>query len=85
MSFGGHVQDMVNRMKTNEALRKAHRAKFKKIKDAYINALQTNKRKIIDNRSLSNEELEIIKFQIRNDLKNERRKNIILITLYDYP
>ena len=77
MSFGGHVQDMVNRMKENEALRKAHRAKYKKIKDAYINALGTREHQMLNNCNVLKEELEKIKTKIRNDLKKERQKEII--------
>ena len=33
MSFGGHVNDMVNRMKQNAALRDARRRKFKQGND----------------------------------------------------
>jgi hypothetical protein len=78
MSFGGHVQDMVNRMKENEALRKTHRAKYKKIKDAYINALGTREHQILSNCNVTKEELEKIKTKIRTDLKKERQKEIIL-------
>ena len=78
MSFGGHVLDMVNRMKANEALKKAHRAKYRRIRDAYINSTNSKLSGKLTSNTISKEEMEVIKAKIRVDLRRERRIELVL-------
>jgi sugar-specific transcriptional regulator TrmB len=76
MSFAGHVIDMINRMKANQALAKPHRANFRKVREAYINAVDKKTALHFNTRKLSNSELNNIKERIREELKSERRKEL---------
>ncbi len=62
MSFGGHVNDMVNRVKQNAALKNARKNKFKGGNDYS---------------KVSKEDLESIKDTIKTSTKFERNKRII--------
>jgi len=83
MSFGGHVQDMINRIKYNEFLKKAHREQYQKLKDAQL--IEKGKREphLIREKNISEEELEKIKEEIRKESNTEKRKettrNVIII------
>lgn len=80
MSFGGHVFDMINRMKQNRAQRPSNRAKFKEnnrtmiySKNCELNPLQF--------KSVSEEELKEIKEQIRKRAKKARKKERIFYVI----
>ena len=79
MSFGGHVQDMNNRIKENEALKKSRRKRFNKLKEIYSKEtggfIAENN---LTKQKLSKKELQIIKNMIRFKLEAERRKRISL-------
>ncbi len=77
MSFAGHVIDMINRMKANQALAKPHRANYRKVREAYISALNKKTALQFNTRELSNSELKNIKERIREEIKSERRKELI--------
>ena len=74
MSYAGHVLDMINRIKDNEALRKAKRSRYKKLRNAYATATVRKGPVNKPETKLSKKELEAIKEKIRNDLKRERRR-----------
>ena len=73
MSFGGHVQDMVNRVKQNAALKNARRGKFKGGND-YSKIKKT--KTIYNLPKLSNEELKIFKQKVKEEAKQEQKKQI---------
>lgn len=81
MSFGGHVNDMVNRIKQNSALINARRNKFKGGND-YLK-VKTSKTEY-DFPEISEKDLKIIKLEIEEKAKLERNKqfiNILIIIL----
>jgi hypothetical protein len=75
MSFGGHVNDMVNRIKQNAALKNARKGKFKGGNNySYIKYTKTE----YDFPKVSEKELEKIKIKIRKITTIERNKHLIL-------
>lgn len=80
MSFGGHVQEMINRMKANEALKRSRREKKKSLNDLYLSAAEKDHSAIREVK-LSENEMNVVKDKIRNELKKERRKEIIITTV----
>ena len=71
MSFGGHVNDMVNRVKQNAALKNARRGKFKGGNDySKTKAVKTG----YNFPKLSKEELEIFKLKVKKEAKQEKQK-----------
>ncbi|MFK8302261.1 hypothetical protein ACI75Y_05065 [Capnocytophaga stomatis] len=78
MSFGGHILDMIKRTNANNALREKYRSKKdKKTKSLY--KLENDSPLIDKSKSISKEELEKIKSDIRHKLIKERQKEAILI------
>lgn len=81
MSFGGHVFDMINRAKQNEAARKKRRERYNKVKDVhsinckYENNLPPKRDK------LTREELDQIKKEIKIKLKKQRVVRISKIVI----
>lgn len=74
MSFGGHVNDMVNRIKQNAALKNARKGKFKGGNDyAHIKYTKTE----YDFPKISEKELEKIKIKIRKTTTFERNKQLL--------
>lgn len=75
MSFGGHVNDMVNRIKQNAALKDARRRKFKGGNDYS---------KILENKSeykfpeFSDEEMAAFKIKVQQEAKLNKAKQIKL-------
>jgi len=79
MSFGGHVLDMINRIKQNEALKQSRRKRINKIKDVYFNEVieycdKNNLKEI----SISEEKMIEIKKKIRTQLKKDRIRSMLL-------
>ena len=74
MSFGGHVNDMVNRIKQNAALKNARKRKFKGGND-YANIKYTKTE--YDFPKVSEKELEKIKIKIRKTTTFERNKHLV--------
>ena len=74
MSFGGHVQDMINRMKFNESLKKAHRERYQKLKDAQLIKKGKREPHLIREKNISEEVLERINKEIRKESNREKRK-----------
>lgn len=72
MSFAGHVLDMINRSKANEAERKYRREKHRRIREAYIEGFRSQGIVFHDRSQLTKEEMNEIKSRIRNRLKKER-------------
>jgi hypothetical protein len=78
MSSAGHVLDMINRSKANEAERKYRREKQRKIREAFIEGYRTHGIATHDRTNLTKEELDEIKSNIRNKLKKERIRSSII-------
>ena len=76
MSFGGHVFDMINRMKQNRAQRPSNRAKFKENNRTLIYS-KDSKSNPLQFKTVSEEELNKIKTQIRKRSKTKRIKERI--------
>jgi len=73
MSFGGHVNDMMNRIKQNTDLKDARRRKFKggnNYSHISLNKTEYNFPK------LSSKELEEFKLKVQKEAKKERIKQI---------
>ena len=66
MSFGGHVIDMINRDRANRALKNLRKERYQKIKEAYATKVSHTK-----------EELEKIKQEIREEIRNNQRTAFI--------
>ena len=81
MSFGGHLQDMVNRVKQNATLKNASRRKFKGGND-YLRTQSTKTE--YDFPKISENELAKIKQKIKEEAKEEQKKRILfwLITIF---
>ncbi len=79
MSFGGHVLDMVNRMKANDALRKSRRAKNQRIREKLSDSYEHHGYHPFKDKIVEREELERIKTKIRAELKIEQRNNLIRV------
>jgi hypothetical protein len=80
MSFGGHVQEMINRMKANEDLKRSRRDKKKKIQTLYLSE-DEKEHSAIREVKLSKSEMKSVKDKIRNDLKKERIKEVIITSV----
>lgn len=76
MSFGGHVFDMINRMKQNRAQRPSNRAKFKENNRTLIYS-KDSKSNPLQFKTVSEKELKEIKKQIRKRAKKARKKERI--------
>lgn len=77
MSHGaGHIQDMINRVKQNAALKKARRGKFKGGND-YSKTHSVKTEYNLPN--VSNTELELIKTKIKKEAKKENIKRMKVI------
>lgn len=73
MSFGGHINDMVNRIKQNAALKDSSRRNFKGGNDySHISSNKTD----YNFPKLSKEEMEKFKTKIKTEAKLEKRKQI---------
>jgi hypothetical protein len=80
MSFGGHVQEMINRMKANEDLRRSRRDKKKKIQNLYLSE-DEKEHSVIREVKLSESEMKSVKDKIRNEMKKERIKEIVITSV----
>lgn len=75
MSFGGHVNDMINRVKQNAALKNARKGKFKGGNDySHVKITKTE----YDFPSVSKGQMENIKNNIRRKSKLEQKKQLFL-------
>lgn len=86
MSFGGHVFDMISRMKSNLAHRALLREKLKDRKAQYISSKQQYaSNNDLEVNKISKEELDVIKSYIRKEIAAEQRvyfvKKLIVIVL----
>ncbi|MFD0761413.1 hypothetical protein ACFQZW_04915 [Lutibacter aestuarii] len=79
MSFGaGHIQDMLNKIKQNNALRNSKRKKFK----GGINYFNSSKTKTSYNfPKLSKAELEKFKLKVQLEVKQEKKKQVLFLIL----
>ncbi len=73
MSFGGHVNDMINRVKQNAALKNARRGKFKGGNDY---AKTKNIKTEYSFPKLSKEELKAFKLKVQEEAKQEKIKQL---------
>ena len=74
MSFGGHVNDMVNRVKQNAALKNARRRKFKGGNDySKINNQKTE----YDFPEMSSGEMKKFKLKIKEEAEQEQKKRML--------
>ncbi|RXP59476.1 hypothetical protein EC396_05350 [Lutibacter sp. HS1-25] len=76
MSFGGHVNDMINRVKQNAALKNARRNKFKGGNDY---AKTKNIKTAYSFPKFSKDELEIFKLKVQNEVKKEKIKQLKIL------
>ena len=76
MSSAGHILDMINRAKANEAMKKYRRSKYKKKQDLFRNILRN--KSVYTEINISKEELDEIKRIIRSEAKKENQRIIIL-------
>ncbi|WP_111707258.1 hypothetical protein [Lutibacter citreus] len=75
MSFGGHVNDMLNRVKQNAALKNARKGKFKGGNDySHTKYSKTT----YDLPELSEEELTKVKQKIKDEAKEDQKKQKII-------
>jgi hypothetical protein len=79
MSFGGHVNDMVNRIKQNAALKNSRRRKFKGGND-YSKILKTKTE--YDLPKLSKVELEKFKLKLQQEATQKKKKQLIYVMLF---
>ena len=79
MSFGGHVNDMVNRIKQNTALKNARKGKFKG-GNAYLK-VKTSKTEY-DFPEVSKNELQKIKITIQQKASLERNRQYKFILIF---
>lgn len=75
MSAGGHISEMISRMRYFYAEQKIRRKKYNKIKKAY--AVHLKNKQIEIQHCTSAEELMSIKKKIRDDIRKEFRKSIL--------
>jgi uncharacterized membrane protein YqjE len=79
MSFGGHVQDMINRVKFNEDQKKDRKKLSQKMKESFLNSSDRKHSEFID-KVTTQEELEAIKLNIQKEAKSDNRKvNIVFL------
>ena len=75
----GHVLDMINRMKQNRAQKPSNRSKFKgKNRDSIYSSKNKNE---LTFKTVSEEELDKIKKQIRKDAKTNQKKEFVIYGL----
>jgi len=79
MSYGGHVKDMVNRIKQNATLKNARKGKFKGGND--FSSISRSKTEY-DFPTISKTELEKIKTTIQQKAKLERIQHYKFITIF---
>ena len=83
MGFGaGHMQDMNNRIKQNRAARPSKRSKFKKNNREAIFSKEKASEKFIQKEQISEEELAVLKKQIRAKAKKERKKAFVIYVFF---
>lgn len=86
MSFGGHVQDMINRIKFNNSMRKSSKVRFTKIKESYKIHYKDMGLTPMHDVKLTKEKLEKIKKSIRKKLRRESQydtiKAVIVILIF---
>ena len=80
MSTYGTIQDMVKRMKANEAHRKALQEHRRNLRKSYANTLNSQN-PTFKKHDISEEDLEALKAKIRADLRNERKANRFKIVI----
>jgi len=74
MSFGGHVNDMVNRIKQNAALKNARRRKFKGGNEySKTKSIKTS----YDLPKLSEKELKEFKQKLKKEAKEKQQKKLL--------
>ena len=74
MSFGGHVNDMINRVKQNAALRDARRKKFKGGNDySHISRTKTE----YNFPKLSQQGLHDFKLKVKEEARKEKIKKLL--------
>lgn len=75
MSFGGHVQDMVNRVKQNAALKNARRRRFKGGND-YATSSEASK-PTFNFSKMSKNDFQKFKKKLKLESQKEQRKRIM--------
>lgn len=75
MSFGGHVLDMINRIKANKAYSDHRRNRRNKIRDAFLKNA-SKRHEPLRKKEIPADELSKIRKQIRSDLQAQRKKAI---------
>lgn len=82
MSAGGHITDMVNRIRQNAALKISRRNKFKGANRAGIFSKKEHPKPEYDFPEVSKPELERIKMKIREGASKENRKQQAYLMLF---
>ena len=72
MSTYGTIQDMVRRIKVNEAHRKALQEHRRNLRKSYANTLKSQNPSF-KKHDISEEDLEVLKAKIRADIRKERK------------
>jgi ribosomal protein S8 len=79
MALLGNVSDMINRIRDNEALRKARHERFRKIKDNYSENIQ--RETTIQDHETAVKNLNNFREGLKLKLINEKRKSAFKISL----
>ena len=83
MSYGGHVIDMINRMKQNKALLASRRARMRDIRNMYVSSIRYNISTA--DKPVSPEVLAGIKAEIREKVRLRRKREKIVLALLFIP
>lgn len=80
MGFGGHVKQMIDRLKENEAMNKARWDRQQKISNAALNASKkSHQNNLIDSKELSEYEKATIRLEMSRQRRKENIKKLIIL------
>ena len=82
MSAGGHIMDMMNRIRQNAALKVSRRNKFKDNNRKINFSKKTTTKPEYDFPKVSKSDLEIIKSHIKENALKENKKQLLLLALF---
>ena len=76
MSYGGHVNDMINRLRENRELLKLHRERYRELRDMYYHADDDGSHRNTARKKLTKKEYAALKKELK---RLERRELIVKI------
>lgn len=82
MSAGGHIMDMMNRIRQNAALKVSRRNKFKGNNRKINFSTKPTIKPEYDFPKVSKSELDIIKSRIKENALKENKKQLLLLALF---